>query len=972
VHQEFDASANAYVDRDKAGVARQLLHLQAPFRSSAPTLQLAAAEYLRNFAELLDIEPGQLDNLGLAPDTHPTNAAVEYRFLGEKQQLDSATVAYQQTALGLPVWEAGLAVQLKRGDPLRVLSSQSTQHPDIEVKSPARKAVATAESIDERELALQLGIEPRARQGKDTGSKQAKGAASETALRIERRELIVYRYEHAKVLRDGWPDTAERPAVRAREQAGEPQAQPTLPLPPVPDTIEEGRHYVALKVDFELELPPFGRLHWVAILEVKTLAVLYLRPFVDGVTGLVFDVEPSTTNGGPPPSAPSASLNPVRVSRTLAGLDPPAAGTQSLSGDTIRLADLEAPIVAPPTEPSGAAFDFDARTDDFAAVNAYHHCDRFFRIVDGMGWSLADYFPGTTFPTPVDHRGSIGTADGIEINAHCVGTSGGAGIQRTTFALADLGDTAHPIGIACDFRVVLHELAGHGVLYNHVQSANYRFSHSSGDSVAAILNDPGTQAPDRFVTFPWVNIIGRRHDRRPSDGWGWSGNIALHPFSQTYDSKGYNNEQILSTTMFRIYCSIGGDSSDLPTQQFAARMTVYLILRAIATLTPPTNPSNAAAFATALMTADQGDWTSENITGGAYGKVIRWAFEQQGLYQPAGTATPNDEIGAPPSVDVYIDDGRAGEYQYQANFWSNQSVWNRRNPDAGATHEDPIVGQTNYAYVKIKNRGSQPATAVSVQAFHANPAAGLSYPIDWLPMTTAELAAPDVAPNDSAEIVVGPFEWTPTHVGHECMLMVVSADGDASNTAQIAAADSIPEWRLVPNDNNVAQRNVAPVPGTGTSGLVAEFHRLEFELKNPFATRARMEIRHTLPALLSSRGWRLEFLNRGGAAFWLGAGESRSVVMALVAGKDFAAADVENSQERTIHVLGLAGGILVGGMSYELDPKLDRPERDHRVHGDRHATHVQGLVECLELEPERVRRVVVRKITLDIEFEEPC
>ena len=47
--------------------------------------------------------------------------------------------------------------------------------------------------------------------------------------------------------------------------------------------------------------------------------------------------------------------------------------------------------------------------------------------------------------------------------------------------LADLGDTTNPIGIACDYRVVLHELGGHGVLYNHV-SANFKFSHSAGDS----------------------------------------------------------------------------------------------------------------------------------------------------------------------------------------------------------------------------------------------------------------------------------------------------------------------------------------------------------------------------------------------------------------------------------------------------------------------------------------------------------
>ena len=89
-------------------------------------------------------------------------------------------------------------------------------------------------------------------------------------------------------------------------------------------------------------------------------------------------------------------------------------------------------------------------------------------------------------------------------------------------------------------------------------------------------------------------------------------------------------------------------------------MTAYLILRAIGSLFPATDPTNAALWVTALLVADHGNWLTENVTGGAYGKVIRWAFEKQGLFQAAGTPTPNNLEGAPPAVDVYIDDGRAG------------------------------------------------------------------------------------------------------------------------------------------------------------------------------------------------------------------------------------------------------------------------------------------------------------------------
>jgi hypothetical protein len=741
----------------------------------------------------------------------------------------------------------------------------------------------------------------------------------------------------------------------------------------VPAKIREGQHYVCLKIDFGLRFAPYGLLHWVALVEVESQCVLYLRAFVDHVNGLVFEDDPVTTNGGPLPSATSAALNPVRVSVALPGLTAPGGGAaQALSGNNVILADVELPTVAAPTEAGGSDFNFDARTNDFAATNAYYHTDKFFRLLDGMGLTQSGFLGGTTFPCNVDHRGSSETADGVEINAHCLGNAGGSGIGNTTFMLADLGDSTHPIGIACDYRVVLHELAGHGVLYNHVSSANFHFSHSAGDGVAAILNDPGSQAGDRFVTFPWVDI-GRRHDRTLADGWGYADSIALNPFDGTLDYAGYNNEQILSTTHFRVYRSIGGDASDLASQQFAARMTVYLIMRAISTLTPATSPADATGWVSALQSADGFDWLSENITGGAYGKVIRWAFEKQGLFQPAGTATPNKSEGAPPAVDVYIDDGRGGEYPYQPVWWDCQSIWNRLHADGGTTFEQPVTNQSNFAYVKLKNRGSVAATNVVVNAYHANPAAGLSFPIDWTPMITAQLAAADVPANNAGEITVGPFEWIPTHVGHECIFMVASATGDSSNTTKIAAGDAIPEWRLVPNDNNIGQRNVYPISGGGTSGLTASFNQQPFRIKNPHLTVAGVQVRVTLPAFLQRLGWKIEFLNPGGAAFPLGPGESRDIVMKILPANDFTAADLPTG-DRTIQVLGYAGGMLVGGMSYILDPNLKPPGSGS---SDGNCQRIaESLLKCLDHchdgKPEKVRRVRIRKINVDIELEEDC
>jgi hypothetical protein len=900
VHQEFSKNRGVHLNRDDQGNVRDILHTDAPVVVDATTPQLAAADYLKRYGGLLGVQTKETRNLALAPATDATDTGPELRFRSEKHHFDMTTVTFRQTRFGLPVWHGGVSIHMKR-NPYRVVSSQSTRHADLDVTRPSNAMLARLKKIDNATLAKQLGL---------TGQ-NARDVDLKT-LKIESRQLLIYRYAAAK-------RALVEHAKKGAKNVKFPHVVPHLLLPPVAKQIVESHHYVAAEVNFALAPRGIQTIHWTAIVEAETLSVLYVRAYIDDVQGLVFQIDPITTNGGPGPKASNTSLNPIRTSVVLDGLTVPPSGPQPLIGNNVKLVDVELPSGPAPTEPSGTSFNFNARTNDFAAVNAYYHCDRFFRLMQDLGFQPTTFFGShTSFPSSVDHRGLGGNV----VNAHCLGTSGGLGILQTTFALADTADVAHPIGIACDYRVVLHELGGHGVLYPHVHSPNFGFSHSAGDSVAAITCDPDTHAPDRFVTFPWVDI-GRRHDRTPAAGWGWGGNIARHPFDPSYDGGGYGNEQILSTTMFRIYRSLGGDSPSLATRQFAARFAVYLILRAINSLTPATNPSNAAGFATALLTADLGDWTSTGQSGGAYGKVIRWSFEKQGLYQPAGSKFPNNNVGAPPDVDVYIEDGRHGEYQFQENHWSCHAIWNRRHADGGAAHETPVSGATNYAYVKIKNRGTKTATNVVVKAFHANPAAGLSYPNDWQAMATAQLSAANVPPNSSAEITVGPFHWVPSAVGHECMFMVVAATGDPSNISNMTAGDSIPEWRLVPNDNNIGQRNVFPVPGAGgKKALLAALDKTKITIKNPFNVDAHVIIDSALPSFLSKGGWQVTFDNPGSGAFSMKPGESKPIVVRLSAGKEFSSKDVGAAKNPVIHIRAVANGIVVGGMSYELDPQL--------------------------------------------------
>lgn len=803
----YDEALKATVTLDDAGQVRGINHLEK-FPKIEDHSQTAAVAYLRGIAEKFDItresllNPEQPVSFG-----DPRKQEVAYRFSEEKTFFDSTTYAYYQTYLNTPVWAAGITITINH-DPARVIAATNTSERGIDAKLPSTKDInryrqlfATGEKIDGATPELEA---KRSKVADSAGSKQlsdilgeavqaSKGGDEQTTTpRLIRGRFFVYRYDADKRTVD-YPDSKsdedEKGSAPGLVQpcCGTP---PTLPLSPVPKTIQDGRWYLVAELIFPLTYE--GRqMNWRMLVEVKTNTILYLRTLTSGVNGLVFPVDPITATGdiANSPSANNATLNPLRRSVALQGLTVPAVGNQALTGEFVQISDFELATAAPPTEAVGTDFDYDVRTNNFAAVNAYHHCDRFFRLVEDLGYTISSYFDGTSFPVQVDHRGRFGTVDGIEINASLSGD--GDGIGAVDFELADLTDTANPIGLAADWRVVLHELGGHGILNDHVNSGVFNFAHSAGDSFAVILNDPITQASDRFVSFPWVNF--RRHDRTVAAGWGWGG---------ANDDGNYGSEQVLSTTMFRVYRSIGGDSTRLSRREFAARYMAYLMLRAVGTLTPLSNPNSPALFLDALLTADSGNWTSEGLFGGAYGKVLSWSFEKQDL---------ND--GAPPNVDVYIDDSRAGEYEYLPVYWDTETIWNRRVADGVEGHQEPTIG-TNYAYVKIKNRGTSIAENVVVRAFHGKPLAGLVWPDDLQPMTTPELSAGTLQPNNAEEKIIGPFAWTPVEnaVGHDSMMMIVSATGDPSNVDNFTAGEEIEDWRLVPNDNNVALRNVKLEP----------------------------------------------------------------------------------------------------------------------------------------------------------------
>lgn len=697
-----------------------------------------------------------------------------------------------------------------------------------------------------------------------------------------------------------------------------------------PVNAPDNSFHLVRKILFECEVRGLRRLNWSCLISVENGDVLNLDAPISGVTGLVFEHDPVTQGGSVGTGDNDITLNPFRTPVILSNLNDYSGNDQQLRGSQIIILNPEIqedennpvsfdPPTIPPVEPPGINFDYDVRTTQFAAVNAYYNMDRFLSLIVDLGVSLnADpsnpntpfQFPNTVFPLSADHYAH----DQIGIF-----TVGDFAENRALGIQFSLGNIQQPfLGIATSYRITLHEFS-HILLFDYIGGPSFWFAHSFGDGLAAILNDPTSAAPDRFMTLPWLateySNAERRHDRLISDGYAWHG---------SKDNGSYDSEEILSTTLFRAYRSLGGDSERLDRRVFGSRIMTLLLLKSVRRITPLMNPEEAEDFADLLIESDIDSSFLPNeldgvVLGGAH-KVMRWAFEKQGAYQDEENYGNSE--GLPPQIDIFIDDTRGGEYPFLEIFWNTTDIINRTQPDGFENHQTPILGVTNFVYVTIRNRGLLPATNINVKGYHCIPSGGMVWPADWQSMQTTEINVQDDL-NPGNTLYIGPFSWIPTNQGHECLMMTVKADGDVPNTENIS---NTPTFFLVPHDNNIGMRNVAPVPGFTGGGIefIQAFKIYQFTVKNPFRKKIIVNLRVELPEFLKKNGWSLEFPNTG-SSLSLDKYDRRGILVKLkiISGQSFSRQDIINSHERDIVAYMDSGDDgVIGGMTYRIDPDL--------------------------------------------------
>jgi hypothetical protein len=220
--------------------------------------------------------------------------------------------------------------------------------------------------------------------------------------------------------------------------------------------------------------------------------------------------------------------------------------------------------------------------------------------------------------------------------------------------------------------------------------------------------------------------------------------------------------------------------------------------------------------------------------GGCVHKVIRWAFEAQGLYRVS-----NNGPGFPPPVDVYIKDLRpdptsSGAIKYGPGSYVPVSL---HCDDAQAQSDVPpgwqadpdaiiVASGTGEITVKVGNRGTELAQDVEVSVWwHEWPAGPPPvWDTSWTQCAlsgSGAIGIQDVDPTDPADPTTlktfGPFAAVPLPAGTRYLLLVQATCGDDranTDTATLlpCSLEPTPLVDLVANDNNLGLRVFGPTP----------------------------------------------------------------------------------------------------------------------------------------------------------------
>ena len=136
-------------------------------------------------------------------------------------------------------------------------------------------------------------------------------------------------------------------------------------------------------------------------------------------------------------------------------------------------------------------------------------------------------------------------------------------------------------------------------------------------------------------------------------------------------------------------------------------------------------------------------------------------------------------------------------------IYASRAIWNRHTaaPSAVFTdHQNPVTGSTNYARVRVQNRGTVAASGtVRLHAKESNIGAAWSWPLAGTGSTGT------IPPGGSVTVTI---PWTPLVAGHTCLIARAITAGDPDVTAEPIGSHPA---GYVQSNNNVCWRNMETI-----------------------------------------------------------------------------------------------------------------------------------------------------------------
>lgn len=230
----------------------------------------------------------------------------------------------------------------------------------------------------------------------------------------------------------------------------------------------------------------------------------------------------------------------------------------------------------------------------------------------------------------------------------------------------------------------------------------------------------------------------------------------------------------------------------------------------------------------------EGSWNTASYPDGWY-QVTAIARDADGNQQALSRHVAVDNHGDfVPPADVYVRDNDVDVGALPSTlgghpFWTSPDIFilpagsPRPAVDAVAPGTRLSAGATYDVYVRVHNDSCREVTGIRTQVYSANPAMIVDES-QWTYVTPSGEFLPPVGltlPPGTKDFL-GPFPWTPTEAeatsndGHRCMLAKVDAANDPLTNAP------------VPENNNVAQRNL-------------QFEGASFAFNNPDGKSAKIE-----------------------------------------------------------------------------------------------------------------------------------